>query len=107
MQEKIFFAGEISAEQLREVETQEIRRIVDKQIEIGLETVTDGEFRRTWWHLDFLEHLNGMEGYVPNNGGQNFARSKKQKDIMFVISERFHSILIIHLFKILLNLTKS
>ena len=40
-----FFAGEISAEQLREVETQEIRRIVDKQIEIGLEAVTDGEFR--------------------------------------------------------------
>lgn len=73
-----FFAGEISAEQLREVETQEIRRIVDKQIEIGLEAVTDGEFRRTWWHLDFLEHLNGMEGYIPNNGGQNFVGVKTE-----------------------------
>ena len=32
------------------METQEIKRIVDKQIEVGLELVTDGEFRRTWWH---------------------------------------------------------
>ena len=50
------------------METQEIKRIVDKQIEVGLELVTDGEFRRTWWHLDFLEHLNGFEGYVPEKG---------------------------------------
>ncbi|GAB3063384.1 5-methyltetrahydropteroyltriglutamate--homocysteine S-methyltransferase [Virgibacillus ainsalahensis] len=63
-----FKEGKISAEALREVETKEIKRIVDKQIEIGLEVVTDGEFRRTWWHLDFLEHLNGMEGYVTEKG---------------------------------------
>jgi 5-methyltetrahydropteroyltriglutamate--homocysteine methyltransferase len=60
--------GTITAEQLREVETTEIKRIVDKQIEVGFELVTDGEFRRTWWHLDFLEHLNGIEGYVPEQG---------------------------------------
>ena len=60
--------GEITAEQLREVENQEIKRIVDKQIEVGLQAVTDGEFRRTWWHFDFLEHLNGIEGYVPDYG---------------------------------------
>ncbi|AXI08617.1 5-methyltetrahydropteroyltriglutamate--homocysteine methyltransferase [Oceanobacillus zhaokaii] len=63
-----FKEGKISAEALREVETQEIKRIVDKQIEVGLELVTDGEFRRSWWHLDFLEHLNGIEGYVPELG---------------------------------------
>ena len=63
-----FKDGKISAEALREVETKEIKRIVDKQIEVGLEVVTDGEFRRTWWHLDFLEHLNGIEGYVPEKG---------------------------------------
>jgi methionine synthase II (cobalamin-independent) len=62
--------GKISYEQLRQVETNEIKRIVDKQIEIGLELVTDGEFRRTWWHLDFLEHFNGIEGYVPERGYQ-------------------------------------
>src|SRR5690625_1252629 len=65
---KEFNEGVITAEQLREVETKEIKRIVDKQIEVGLELVTDGEFRRTWWHLDFLEHLNGLEGYVPEHG---------------------------------------
>src|SRR5699024_1940138 len=63
-----FKAGNITAEELREVETKEIKRIVDKQIEVGLELVTDGEFRRTWWHLDFLEHLNGFEGFVPDQG---------------------------------------
>ncbi|UJL47470.1 5-methyltetrahydropteroyltriglutamate--homocysteine S-methyltransferase [Virgibacillus sp. NKC19-16] len=65
---KNFKEGNITAEKLREVEISEIKRIVDKQIEIGLQAVTDGEFRRTWWHLDFLEHLNGFEGYVPEHG---------------------------------------
>ncbi|RDW18097.1 5-methyltetrahydropteroyltriglutamate--homocysteine methyltransferase [Oceanobacillus arenosus] len=63
-----FNDGKISAEALREVETKEIKRIVDKQIEVGLELVTDGEFRRRFWHTDFLEHLNGVEGYVPDHG---------------------------------------
>lgn len=65
---KLFAEGEITAEQLRDVETAEITRIVDKQIEVGLELVTDGEFRRRFWHTDFLEHLNGIEGYVPEQG---------------------------------------
>lgn len=71
-----FKAGKITADQLHAVETQEIKRIVDKQIEIGLEAVTDGEFRRTWWHIDFLEHLNGIDGYEPDNGGQPFVGVK-------------------------------
>lgn len=63
-------SGTITYEQLREIETEEIKRIVDKQIEVGLEAVTDGEFRRRFWHTDFLEHLNGVEGYVPEQGYQ-------------------------------------
>jgi 5-methyltetrahydropteroyltriglutamate--homocysteine methyltransferase len=63
-----FKDGKITADQLREVETKEIKRVVDKQIEVGLKAVTDGEFRRTWWHLDFMEHFNGFEGYVPEKG---------------------------------------
>ncbi len=63
-----FKEGIINAEQLREVENQEIKRIVDKQIEVGLQVVTDGEFRRSWWHLDFMEHFNGIEGFVPQTG---------------------------------------
>ncbi len=50
-------AGEITADQLRDIENQEITRIVEKQKEIGLDVVTDGEFRRSWWHYDFLEGL--------------------------------------------------
>lgn len=63
-------AGSLSAEQLKEIEDQEIRRMVDKQKEIGLQAVTDGEFRRSWWHFDFLENLDGVEGYEPESGIQ-------------------------------------
>jgi len=65
---KDFNDGNISAAQLREIENQEIKRIVDKQIEVGLQAVTDGEFRRRFWHTDFMELLNGIEGYVPETG---------------------------------------
>lgn len=67
---KEYKEGRLTLEQLREIETKEIKRVVDKQIEVGLEVVTDGEFRRTWWHFDFLEHLNGIEGFVPETGLQ-------------------------------------
>lgn len=60
--------GEIQLTELKKVEHEEVTRIVDKQIEIGLKVVTDGEFRRDWWHIDFLENLNGFEGYVPEHG---------------------------------------
>jgi len=60
--------GNISAKELYEIETEEIKRVVDKQIDIDLSAVTDGEFRRRFWHTDFLEHLNGIEGYVPEKG---------------------------------------
>src|SRR5690625_1729035 len=65
---KKFEAGSITAEALYDIETEEIRKIVDKQIEAGLEVVTDGEFRRRFRHTDFQEHLNGIEGYVPEQG---------------------------------------
>jgi 5-methyltetrahydropteroyltriglutamate--homocysteine methyltransferase len=54
-------AGEISAAQLKAVEDAEIRKLVAKQESIGLQAVTDGEFRRSWWHYDFLKHLDGVE----------------------------------------------
>ncbi|QDF57821.1 methionine synthase II (cobalamin-independent) [Bacillus velezensis] len=63
-------AGEISAEQLREIENKEIIRSVEKQKETGLNVVTDGEFRRAWWHFDFLENLDGVEAFTPESGIQ-------------------------------------
>ncbi len=63
-------AGEISAEQSREIENREIIRSVKKQKETGLNVVTDGEFRRAWWHFDFLENLDGVEAFTPESGIQ-------------------------------------
>ena len=53
--------GEIPAAALREVEDAAIRDIVRYQEELGLEGITDGEFRRTYFHIDFLEQLAGVE----------------------------------------------
>jgi 5-methyltetrahydropteroyltriglutamate--homocysteine methyltransferase len=52
--------GEISAEALREVEDTAIADLVRRQEEVGLTGVTDGEFRRTFFHVDFLERLDGV-----------------------------------------------
>ena len=53
--------GEITAEQLKAVEDAEIKKIIAKQEECGLQLATDGEFRRSWWHFDFLCGLDGVE----------------------------------------------
>jgi methionine synthase II (cobalamin-independent) len=62
--------GEIGAAELEAVEDREIDKIVRKQEEIGLQLATDGEFRRAWWHFDFLEGLDGVEGYEAAQGIQ-------------------------------------
>jgi len=46
--------GQISAEALREVEDKAITEIVKFQEDVGLKSITDGEFRRTYFHIDFL-----------------------------------------------------
>jgi len=56
-----FNAGEITAEELEHVENEEIVALIEKEKELGLKSVTDGEFRRAFWHLDFLENLDGVE----------------------------------------------
>jgi 5-methyltetrahydropteroyltriglutamate--homocysteine methyltransferase len=53
-------AGEISTEALRRIEDIHIREVVAKQEAVGLKSVTDGEFRRTFFHIDFLERLEGV-----------------------------------------------
>ena len=53
--------GSITAEQLRLVEDKAIAEIVKFQEDVGLKSVTDGEFRRTYFHLDFLEQLGGVK----------------------------------------------
>jgi 5-methyltetrahydropteroyltriglutamate--homocysteine methyltransferase len=60
--------GENSAADLKAVEDREIERAIKKQEEVGLKSITDGEFRRSWWHLDFLWGLDGAEKYVMDQG---------------------------------------
>ncbi|MDQ0223264.1 methionine synthase II (cobalamin-independent) [Streptococcus moroccensis] len=66
-----YAAGEISQEQLTKVEDQAIRELVVKQQELGIENITDGEFRRAYWHLDFFWGLNGVE-HVQAEQGYHF-----------------------------------
>src|SRR6185436_9472616 len=67
--------GEMTPAQLKEIEDREIERVIGKQEEVGLQSITDGEFRRSWWHLDFLWGLDGvgksvMESGVAFSGGR-------------------------------------
>jgi 5-methyltetrahydropteroyltriglutamate--homocysteine methyltransferase len=57
--------GEITPEQLRQVEDQAITEIVKFQQDVGLKSITDGEFRRTYFHIDFLEQLGGVKTDIP------------------------------------------
>jgi 5-methyltetrahydropteroyltriglutamate--homocysteine methyltransferase len=60
--------GEITPEQLRAVEDKAIAEIIKFQADVGLQSITDGEFRRTFFHIDFLEQLGGVKtsaGVVP------------------------------------------
>jgi 5-methyltetrahydropteroyltriglutamate--homocysteine methyltransferase len=56
--------GEITPEQLKEVEDHEIVKAIRKQEEIGLYSITDGEYRRAFWNYDFLGRLEGAETYL-------------------------------------------
>jgi 5-methyltetrahydropteroyltriglutamate--homocysteine methyltransferase len=57
--------GDISAAELREVEDRAITEVVKLQRDCGLQSITDGEFRRTYFHIDFLEQLGGVKTDIP------------------------------------------
>ena len=64
-------AGKITASELRQIEDEEIKKLVAKEIENGLHAVTDGEFRRTYWHLDFMWGFEGV-GHEQTGAGVQF-----------------------------------
>jgi methionine synthase II (cobalamin-independent) len=75
--------GQISNEELRRVEDEHIRDVVKKQEAVGLESITDGEFRRTFFHTDFLKRLQGVTlsggievSFHTKSGAINFAPPK-------------------------------
>ncbi|MGY4690737.1 5-methyltetrahydropteroyltriglutamate--homocysteine S-methyltransferase [Salibacterium sp. K-3] len=65
-----FENNDIDKQTLRDIEDKEITALVEKQKEAGLQAVTDGEFRRGWWHFDFLTELDGVEEYEADAGIQ-------------------------------------
>lgn len=60
--------GVLAKEDLKTVENKAITELIAKQKEVGLNVITDGEFRRSWWHLDFMWGLNGIEKTIPQTG---------------------------------------
>jgi 5-methyltetrahydropteroyltriglutamate--homocysteine methyltransferase len=56
-----FANGQIDADELRGVEDEAIREVVQMQHDVGLQSATDGEFRRATWHMDFIYQIGGIE----------------------------------------------
>ncbi|MBS6435934.1 MULTISPECIES: cobalamin-independent methionine synthase II family protein [Pantoea] len=65
-----YAAGQIDKTELTRIEDEAIRDVVSKQIANGLQVVTDGEFRRAWWHFDFFGGLEGVELFEAEQGIQ-------------------------------------
>jgi 5-methyltetrahydropteroyltriglutamate--homocysteine methyltransferase len=81
-----FLDGEIDKDALKTIENQEIEKLVQKQIEVGLKPITDGEFRRSWWHLDFLAGLEGVE-FFETEYVSNFKGAKTKNDAIKVVGK--------------------
>lgn len=60
--------GTVTDEELRKTEDKAITELIEKQKEAGLPVITDGEFRRSWWHLDFMWGLQGVEKLEVSQG---------------------------------------
>jgi 5-methyltetrahydropteroyltriglutamate--homocysteine methyltransferase len=75
-------AGELTVDELRAVEDQAIAAVIARQESSGLRAVTDGEFRRAFWHLDFLSQLEGVT--LRENPGPKFGGLSEQPPIATV-----------------------
>jgi len=64
----LYQQGKLSKEDFDKVVNEEIAKVVAKQKELGFQVITDGEFRRTFWHLDFMWGFEGVEHKATGNG---------------------------------------
>jgi 5-methyltetrahydropteroyltriglutamate--homocysteine methyltransferase len=76
--------NEISAADLKKVEDAEIEKLIKTQEEVGMQLVTDGEYRRAWWHFDFLEGLGGVEGFESDHGIQFTGVETKHRGVRVI-----------------------
>jgi 5-methyltetrahydropteroyltriglutamate--homocysteine methyltransferase len=79
-------AGEVDAATLRAAEDAAITEVVAKQESIGLQGITDGEFRRDWWHLDFLARLDGVT--LQDNEGPKFRIAGQEQPPIATVTGR-------------------
>jgi 5-methyltetrahydropteroyltriglutamate--homocysteine methyltransferase len=77
--------GEMSADALRALQDKHIREAVAKQESVGMQVVTDGEFRRDWWHIDFIHGFDGVELAAGDAyGDAKFKNTEEQPPFMMV-----------------------
>jgi 5-methyltetrahydropteroyltriglutamate--homocysteine methyltransferase len=93
--------GTITAAELKAVEDREIEKIIKKQEEIGLQLATDGEFRRSWWHFDFLSMLDGVELFETDAGIQFRGVQTKAQSLRIVSKVGFSNHPMLEHFKFL------
>ena len=78
-------AGAISAPELKAAEDRAIRRAVERQEALGLQAITDGEFRRDWWHVDFLRGFDGVSITQPQySADAKFKNTDEQPPFMSI-----------------------
>ena len=77
-----FREGRLTAVELRQHEDAAIKAVVARQEAIGLQSITDGELRRDWWHIDFMRRLEGVS--VAENPGPKFGQTEEQPPIATV-----------------------
>jgi 5-methyltetrahydropteroyltriglutamate--homocysteine methyltransferase len=79
--------GGITAAELEAIEDREIEKVIRKQEEVGLRSVTDGEFRRAFWNYDFLGKLDGVEAYL----GERKIKGPQPKPMMLRVTGKLGS----------------
>jgi len=98
-------AGALTREALTEIENRCIAEAIRRQESVGLESITDGEFRRDWWHLDFLSQLEGVE--IKAMSGPKFGGTEEQPPIPIVTGKvRYAQPIMIADFDFLKNKTR-
>ena len=79
-------AGTFTKEQLVAVENEEIIKLIEKQKQNGVAAITDGEYRRSWWHFDFLGGFDGVE-YYEKETGLEFHKMETRKEGIRVVGK--------------------
>jgi len=98
--------GAITPAELKAVEDREIEKVIRKQEDVGLKLVTDGEFRRSWWHFDFFKGLDGVTPYTTEGGIQFHGVQTKAEGLKITSKIGFSGHPMLEHFKFLKNHTR-